>query len=161
MSKKLDEATKRLIEEELYAVVVDELKNNVIREGLMAKALVETSGDKEQARLIYIQYRIQSMLDEAAIIEAEKEAAEAKRREEVEKKADALLRENEAKRREESKNIAANEKIDYFEWHNRREKTYRGPQNPPERPEPVWKQFLAATGVLIALAYIYAIITDH
>ena len=77
MSEKLEEASKRLMEEELYKVVVDEVKNNNIREGLMAKALVEVSGDKEQARLVYIQLRIQSMIDEAALQEAEEQKAQA------------------------------------------------------------------------------------
>lgn len=81
--KNIDEAAKRLMEEQLYSAVADELKNKVIREGLMAKALVEASGDKEQARLIYMQYWIQSMLDEAAIKEAQEESA---RREQAEQR---------------------------------------------------------------------------
>ena len=52
MSKKLDEIAKRHMEEELYRVVADELKNDIIREGLMAKALVQSSGNQEQARLL-------------------------------------------------------------------------------------------------------------
>jgi len=43
MSKKLDEIAKRQMEEELYRVVADELKNDIIREGLMAKALVRSA----------------------------------------------------------------------------------------------------------------------
>ena len=86
MSKKnLDEAAKRLMEEQLYSAVADEIKNNVIREGLMAKALVEASGNEDQARRLYMQYRIQSMLDEAAIKEGE-ELAKAERREQVKQK---------------------------------------------------------------------------
>ena len=84
--KNIDEAAKRLTEEQLYSAVADELKNKVIREGLMAKALVEASGDKEQARLIYMQYRIQSMLDEAAIKETEqREQTKQRRRLELER----------------------------------------------------------------------------
>ena len=43
VQKNYVEAAKRLMEEQLFSAVAYELKNNVIREGLMAKALVETS----------------------------------------------------------------------------------------------------------------------
>ena len=106
MSKKLDEIAKRQMEEELYRVVADELKNDIIREGLMAKALVQSSGNKEQARLLYMQYRIQSIIDEVSVREAEEEraAAENKRR---------RLEENKRRRLEERK---AQENRDYENW---------------------------------------------
>ena len=41
------------MEEELYQAVATEIKHNQIREGLMAKALMEASGNEEHARALY------------------------------------------------------------------------------------------------------------
>ena len=74
MDNKLNDAAKRLMEEQLYEVVADEIKNRQIREGLMAKALAETAGNMEQAQALYIQYRVQSIIDESNLAKAEAEA---------------------------------------------------------------------------------------
>ena len=81
MSEELEDAAKRLKEEQLYEVVTEEIKNNQIREGLMAKALVETSGNHEQARLLYIKYRIQSLIDEVNLEKAEENLSASERKE--------------------------------------------------------------------------------
>lgn len=106
MVDELEAATKRLQEELLYKVVADEIKNEQIREGLMAKALVETSGNKEQARLLYIKYRIQSIIDETNLKEAEEKLAETARQnaERQRRKAEAEgMRADAAKREAEEK----------------------------------------------------------
>ena len=63
-------AAKRLIEEQLYEKVVVELSNGEKRDGLWAKALVDSKGADEKAKALYIQYRVQSIKDEIEISEA-------------------------------------------------------------------------------------------
>ena len=67
------QAKARLIEESLYLQVAEELAAGHRRDGLWAKAIVNTDGDEQKAKALYIKYRVQSILDEAAV-EAEKEA---------------------------------------------------------------------------------------
>lgn len=57
-------AAKRLDEEALYEVVVEELAHGIRREGLWAKALVETEGDDLAANARYIKLRVQALIDE-------------------------------------------------------------------------------------------------
>ena len=71
--QKNHQAKARLLEETLYLQVVEELAAGHRRDGLWAKAIVNTDGDEQKAKALYIKYRVQSILDEAAI-EAEKEA---------------------------------------------------------------------------------------
>lgn len=57
----------RLSEEAMYAAIAQEMADGDIREGLMAKALANTSGDPVRANSLYIKYRLQSLKDELNI----------------------------------------------------------------------------------------------
>ena len=59
----------RLLEEKLYEDVVQELNQNIRRDGLWAKALASSDGSEEKAKSIYIKLRVQSMKDEAEVID--------------------------------------------------------------------------------------------
>jgi hypothetical protein len=61
------------IEEKIYEQVAREIQANDLRPGLWTKALVETGGDKEKARLRYIALRARSIADE---IQAHREMTE-------------------------------------------------------------------------------------
>ena len=67
MANKKTDAQARLFEEQLYEFVANEIARDEIRQGLMAKALVEADGNYEKARAIYIGHRVQSLLDEAEL----------------------------------------------------------------------------------------------
>jgi hypothetical protein len=58
----------RLSEEQLYAIVHQELDQGVKRDGLWAKAVSETSGDERNALAKYIKLRVQSLRDELDIL---------------------------------------------------------------------------------------------
>jgi hypothetical protein len=72
MFKKLKRAsaTHRLLEEQLYKQVVQELAQGQRRDGLWGKALANSNGSKEKAEALYIQYRVQSIKDEIEISKA-------------------------------------------------------------------------------------------
>ncbi len=78
-------AKSRLLEEKLYQEVLRELNENIIRDGLWAKALADSDGSEEKAKSKYIKLRVQSMKDETEIIlaaereELEKQSAEEER----------------------------------------------------------------------------------
>lgn len=72
-TQKNHQAKARLLEESLYLQVAEELAAGHRRDGLWAKAIVNTDGDEQKAKALYIKYRVQSILDEAAV-EAEREA---------------------------------------------------------------------------------------
>ena len=57
-------------EEALYKQVLDEVESGVMRKGIYAKALADSSGDGGKAQSLYIKYRVQSLVD------AQKSAAE-------------------------------------------------------------------------------------
>ena len=82
-------AAGRLAEEELYLQVVDEISNGIIRDGLWGKAKVESAGNDEAAKALYIKYRVQAIKDEAtvasAIAEQKAELARQKQKEELER----------------------------------------------------------------------------
>lgn len=59
----------RRTEERLYELALEEVENGEIRKGLFAKAIAKADGDKEKADGIYLNLRVQSMLDD---IESEK-----------------------------------------------------------------------------------------
>ena len=59
----------RLLEEKLYEDVVQELNQNIRRDGLWAKALASSDGSEEKAKSTYIRLRVQSMKDEAEVID--------------------------------------------------------------------------------------------
>jgi FtsZ-interacting cell division protein ZipA len=60
-------ATARLIEEQFYEQVVHELQQGRKRDGLWAKALVNSEGSEQKAKSLYIEYRVQSIKDEIQI----------------------------------------------------------------------------------------------
>ena len=62
-------ARSRLLEEQLYQEVVQELNENKRRDGLWAKALADSNGSEEIAKSKYIKLRVQSMKDEAEVIQ--------------------------------------------------------------------------------------------
>ena len=57
----------RLTEEKIYAEVMREMKSNILRDGLWAKAMSEVNFDKKKAKAKYIKLRVQSIIDEIAI----------------------------------------------------------------------------------------------
>lgn len=57
-------------EEELYAHVVDELYNGVRRKGLWGKALAQANGSENRAKSIYLRLRVESLKDEAYVIDS-------------------------------------------------------------------------------------------
>jgi hypothetical protein len=69
-------AAARLLEEQLYEQVVNELSNGQRRNGLWAKALANSDGAEEKAKALYIKYRVQSIKDEFEVTEAIKEQDE-------------------------------------------------------------------------------------
>lgn len=62
-------AERRLLEERLYAEVVQELSQGIRRDGLWAKAIANSNGSDGLAKSLYIRYRVQSILDEMEISE--------------------------------------------------------------------------------------------
>ena len=85
-------AKSRLLEEKLYQEVLRELNENIIRDGLWAKALADSDGSEEKAKSKYIKLRVQSMKDEEELIQDEK-------RKEDEKLFDAFIHEMEERER--------------------------------------------------------------
>ena len=65
--KNPNEAKQRLHEEELYGIAYAEIANNEIKHGVWAKALVQAQGDESKAKALYIELRLQSILDEMAV----------------------------------------------------------------------------------------------
>lgn len=61
-------ASTRMAEEQLYALVADELRSNIRRDGLWAKAIAKSEGKEEKARALYMQYRVQSLQDEYELL---------------------------------------------------------------------------------------------
>ena len=53
----------RLEEELLYKHVLEEMEAGIIRDGLFAKALANSSGDENKARSLYMKYRVRSVQD--------------------------------------------------------------------------------------------------
>ena len=70
-SLKTKSAIDRLNEEALYELVIKEIKSGKKRDGLWGKALTKSNGDIKKAEAHYIQLRVQSLIDENQIIEAE------------------------------------------------------------------------------------------
>ncbi len=67
---KLNSAASRLIDEQFYEQVVNELAQGVKKNGLWAKALANSDGAEEKATALYIKYRVQSIKDEVTVSEA-------------------------------------------------------------------------------------------
>lgn len=66
-------AAARIIEEQLYEQVVNELATGQRRNGLWAKAIANSNGQDEKAKALYIQYRVQSLRDEYELLHVENE----------------------------------------------------------------------------------------
>lgn len=81
INNKLKGAEGRIREEIIYAAVMKEIKSGSKREGLWAKALSESEGNKAKAESLYIKYRVQSIEDELQVEEEKLEAKEAKKTE--------------------------------------------------------------------------------
>jgi ATP-dependent Zn protease len=67
---KLNSAMARLVEEKLYEMAIDELGNGNVRKGIWAKAIAKSNGNKEQERSKYLDLRVESLKDEAQVIES-------------------------------------------------------------------------------------------
>ena len=63
-------AMDRLVEEKLYEMIAEELSRDEKRVGLWTKALGNAEGDEGKVEGLYIEYRLQSMKDEATVLEA-------------------------------------------------------------------------------------------
>jgi len=70
-------ATFRLTEESLYAEAFREIESGQRRDGIWAKALVESDMDQVKAGAKYIKLRVQSLKDEITVFIAEMKKAEA------------------------------------------------------------------------------------
>ena len=63
-------ATSRLSDEVLYAAVSEEIEKGIKREGLWMKAFAQAKGDETQAKVCYVELRVQSLKDEAKLARA-------------------------------------------------------------------------------------------
>ena len=57
----------RLVEEKIYEQVLREIESGLRRDGLWAKALQKGRGNEQEAKALYIEYRVQSIKDESEI----------------------------------------------------------------------------------------------
>ena len=73
-SLKLNSAKSRLVEERLYEIVMDELESGNVRKGIWGKALAKSNGNDNQARSNYLELRVESLKDEAHVIQSILEA---------------------------------------------------------------------------------------
>ena len=71
---KRQSAEARLIEENLYEMVGEEMKNGHRREGLWIKDIA-AEGSEIKAKALYISYRVQSLRDEFRIVASDLETA--------------------------------------------------------------------------------------
>jgi hypothetical protein len=62
-------AAQRIIDEQLYAYVYDEMESGDIRRGIWAKATADAEGAQGKVEALYIKYRVQSIKDEANVLE--------------------------------------------------------------------------------------------
>lgn len=60
----------RLVEEKLYEQVLREIESGIRRDGLWAKAIQNSNGNDQEAKALYIRYRVQSLKDEIDISNA-------------------------------------------------------------------------------------------
>jgi len=67
---KLNSAKSRLVEERLYEMVMDELESGNIRKGIWGKALAASNGNDNQAKSKYLELRVESLKDEAHVIQS-------------------------------------------------------------------------------------------
>ena len=75
-SAKAKLAASKLAEEQLYALVTEEVASGQISQGLRAKAIAETGGDEAAAKALYLKLRVEIMKAEAEVVDyVAKEAA--------------------------------------------------------------------------------------
>ena len=82
-------AARKLAEEQLYEMAVEEIQANNIRQGLWAKALIQSNGNETAAKANYIKLRVESLKAEADLQEYVAENLEKERRERERAEADA------------------------------------------------------------------------
>jgi len=58
---------KRKEEEKIYSKIYSEIQSNELKEGLMAKALAKSHGNKQKAEALYVQFRFQSLKDDKTL----------------------------------------------------------------------------------------------
>lgn len=58
----------RLAEEKIFEQVLREIESGLRRDGLRAKALHKSRENKQEARSLYIEYRVQPITDEPEIV---------------------------------------------------------------------------------------------
>ena len=81
-----------------YGLAVEEIQAGKVDKGLMAKAIAKSKGDKKGAEVLYLEWRV-DLLKEEAVLEFKRREADAKKREadakrrEAEKEEDARWRE--------------------------------------------------------------------
>jgi hypothetical protein len=63
-----------------YGLAAEEIQAGNINKGLMAKAIAKASGDKVKAEVLYLEWRVE-LLKEEAVNEFKRQKADAKRRE--------------------------------------------------------------------------------
>ena len=63
-----------------YEIAVEEVQAGRVDKGLMAKAIAKAYGDKKKAEVLYLEWRV-GLLKEEAVIELRQREEEAKRRE--------------------------------------------------------------------------------
>lgn len=108
----MKDAAARLTEEALYEQVAAEISAGVRREGLWAKAIVDSGGSPNAARATYIRLRVQSLIDEIALnAESEKNKAAAVAKADQEREAEIIrIRVEEIKKQQEEENKAITQK---------------------------------------------------
>ena len=83
-----------------YEIAADEIQKGLVDKGLMAKAAVKTEGDKKKAEVLYMEWRVE-LLKEQAIEEAAK--------------ADKLAKEKAAKAAKEAESLRRKKEEERFE----------------------------------------------
>jgi hypothetical protein len=85
----------RLLDEELYAQVAEELSDDDIKAGLWAKATANANGVESKVKALYIKYRVQAIQDEDRVLEKQTQQlqaeAESARIKSMEKQDDSQL----------------------------------------------------------------------
>ncbi|WP_305810291.1 hypothetical protein [Photobacterium kishitanii] len=60
-------AEKRLVEEQLYKQISDEIQNGYKRDGLWLKAISDCDNNNDKAKSLYVKLRFQALVDEQTI----------------------------------------------------------------------------------------------
>ena len=81
LTNKTERSIDRLVEEQLYSQVAEELSSGNIRSGIYAKAIADAEGVVSKAEALYIKYRVRSLIDEIIVEEENKRIEEEYRRE--------------------------------------------------------------------------------